>query len=429
MRIAIVSFLLLTVLYHILVTVVAHGIFDSSTIQWYISILRDILWVFITIWAVIKYRKDFRSYFKKYQRWWIIFFGLTVFSLGISYVMGQSFIDMLIGYKYSFYYLFIFLSATVIGYLGIKENPSSYIKKWILALFAVVSIGYLWQGAKLLLPDFFLNIGYGPLNDFVYQMKPPIYYLTGFNGITRRQGVFSGPNNYGYFLLAFFPVIYYYTIKFPKNLIKNKFIRDIIILVVWGVTLGFTLSRAAFLGMGVVLILINFQTIKKNKKLAIGAGILFVGAIVALSILKYKSTLAHISHKLEWIETVIHKPLGYGLGTSWPSIHHGWTQLPENYFVQILIDVGTVGFLLRSVFMFWMLKLFATIKKSYLVSTTKRLLTYNIWLALFSGYLILLFTGLFLHVFEDSMVNYLLFIPLGILTWYLSQEHIDDSFE
>ncbi len=281
----------------------------------------------------------------------------------------------------------------------------------------------------MLFPDFFLQIGYGPLNDFVYNMKPPMYYLTGYEGVTRRQGVFSGPNNYGYFLLAFFPAVYYYTIKFPKNLIKKNFVRDLIFLMLWGVTILFTLSRAAFIGMILAFVLINIDLIKKNKKLAIGAGVLFLGAIIGLSILKYESTLAHIALKLQGVESVIHRPLGYGLGTSGPSIHHGGTQLPENYFVQILIDVGTVGFLLWSALMFRILKLIKTIKQSYVVSTTKRLLTYNIWKALFSGYIILLFTGLFLHVFEDSMVNYLLFIPLGILTWYLSQDHHDDSFE
>jgi hypothetical protein len=44
--------------------------------------------------------------------------------------------------------------------------------------------------------------------------------------------------------------------------------------------------------------------------------------------------------------------LGYGLGTSGPAIHHNGTLLPENYYFQLLLDVGTVGFLLRAVMMF-----------------------------------------------------------------------------
>jgi hypothetical protein len=35
--------------------------------------------------------------------------------------------------------------------------------------------------------------------------------------------------------------------------------------------------------------------------------------------------------------------------------------------------------------------------------------------------------GMFLHVFEDSMINYLFFVSRGILTGYLSTK-IDKSF-
>jgi hypothetical protein len=35
------------------------------------------------------------------------------------------------------------------------------------------------------------------------------------------------------------------------------------------------------------------------------------------------------------------------------------------------------------------------------------------------GWIALLIMGFFLHVFEDSMVNYIFFILRGISTWYL----------
>ncbi|MBQ7074134.1 hypothetical protein IJM86_03600 [bacterium] len=45
------------------------------------------------------------------------------------------------------------------------------------------------------------------LDNYQYGMKPPIYYLTGYEGTLRWQGLFSGPNNYGYFLVGFFPLV------------------------------------------------------------------------------------------------------------------------------------------------------------------------------------------------------------------------------
>jgi O-antigen ligase len=40
------------------------------------------------------------------------------------------------------------------------------------------------------------------------------------------------------------------------------------------------------------------------------------------------------------------------LGTSGPAIHHNGTLLPENYYFQILLDIGTVGFLLWAIVFF-----------------------------------------------------------------------------
>ncbi|MDR2190320.1 MAG: hypothetical protein LBP53_03915 [Candidatus Peribacteria bacterium] len=43
------------------------------------------------------------------------------------------------------------------------------------------------------------------------------------------------------------------------------------------------------------------------------------------------------------------------MGTSGPAIHHNGTFLPENYYFQIALDGGTIGFLLRILFLFQML--------------------------------------------------------------------------
>jgi len=84
----------------------------------------------------------------------------------------------------------------------------------------IVMLGRMWQFGKLLFPDFFFSLGYGKLDDFHFGVNPPLYYLTGFEGALRWQGLFSGPNNYGYFLVVFLPLILQY-FSFP-NILKFK---------------------------------------------------------------------------------------------------------------------------------------------------------------------------------------------------------------
>ncbi|MEI7562868.1 MAG: hypothetical protein WCJ39_04090 [bacterium] len=125
---------------------------------------------------------------------WIRMGILIAFSLGISYLKGKSLYDMFVGIKYGLLYLPIFLSATFIGHLRAqkKETHTENFLVWIkYFLLIILSIGFIRQIMKFIRPDFFFHIGYGPLDDFKFGMKPPIYYLTGYKGTWRRQGIFS----------------------------------------------------------------------------------------------------------------------------------------------------------------------------------------------------------------------------------------------
>jgi len=59
--------------------------------------------------------------------------------------------------------------------------------------------------------------------------------------------------------------------------------------------------------------------------------------------------------------------------------------------------------------------------KRYFVHTedTATQQIYHLRMALTIGWLALLVMGLFLHVFEDSMVNYIFFILRGLMSGYL----------
>ncbi|MDR2190321.1 MAG: hypothetical protein LBP53_03920 [Candidatus Peribacteria bacterium] len=146
-----------------------------------------------------------------------------------------------------------------------------------------VIIGFVWQGLKLWKPDFFASLGYElKLDDFQFGSKPPLYYLTGYEGILRRQGLFAGPNNYGYFLIAFFPLILLFSTPLGTmgkgrkvrrtSLITLPLVQQIptLLLFLRIAAMLMTLSRAVIVGGVIVLLLCYRQQIKKLKKPVLG---------------------------------------------------------------------------------------------------------------------------------------------------------------
>lgn len=426
------GFLIVIALYHILVTVIQYGIFGWAHPE-LPAILRDGIRLVFVVWAMLLYVKDITSYLKKWKRPRICLLILIVFSIGVSYIKGKNISDMLVGIKYGFLYLPIFLSATFLGHILYRKdsttsqlstakgfNPQQFLKwiKWFLAV--AVILGFVWQVAKFIRPDLFLHIGYRPLNDFKFGISPPMYYLTGYEWTARRQGIFSWPNNYGYFLIALLPAVIVLRKekraswkKRTASLASKKTLRNSVVIAVRILAIIVTLSRTAAIGGIVALALLNFQRIKQHKKVARWIVILAIIGILGLSVLKWASTLLHIQAKFGGLKYVIQSPNGYGLGSSWPAIHHNGTILPENYFIQLMLDIGTIGFLLRAICIRQIQRISMEIKRYFAESQEQ---VYHLRWALTIGWIALLVMGLFLHVFEDSMVNYIFFI----LRWFTS---------
>ncbi|MCX6825316.1 MAG: hypothetical protein NTY80_03750 [candidate division SR1 bacterium] len=429
------SFLIFVVLYHILVTIVGYGVLGGAYPQ-LPALGRDGLWLLFFVIVLISNFKDIKAYLTTWKWPRIAFISIMIFGIGISFMKGKSVYDIFIGIKYGLLYLYIFLSATFIGHIRSSKTPGivthesgigNFLKFLKYLLITTLFVGFLRQGLKFIWPDFFLHIGYGPFNDFVFGNKPPIYYLTGYKGTSRRQGIFSGPNNYGYLLIAFFPAIIF-LLKTKIEKIKTLFTNDkqtiinLSILLLWILAIGLTLSRTACIGGVVALTIVNIQRIKKNKKLSRGIGILLLAGIVGLSILKGASTLGHIKAKFGSIQYVIQQPSGYGLGTSGPAVNYHGTILPENYYIQLMLDIGTIGFILWTILIGLIIRLAKRIQETMRTKekTEQERYIYLIRKGLNIGRVCLLVMGIFLHVFEDSMINYLFFISRGILTGYLS---------
>ncbi len=451
-------FILFISVYQLFITLFGYGILGGAHLE-QITIIKEIIRWIATIWFALANSKLSKKYFHRRKKVWITWILLIIYSLWISLIQHKSPYHMLIGIKYDFHFIFVFLSATLIGFLlskKLKQSPKNskqhqintqdswanklntrFSKIIFYSQYFLVLVVFLWfvlQILKFTNPDRFFKIGYWPIGDFVFGHKPPIYYRTGPGGTARRQGLFSGPNNYGYFLVSILPLVLLRR-KGKKSTIKNLFLLNperllyTGIIILFLLAIGLTLSRTALIGTLTILIIHYKSRIQQHKKQAVWLWIIALIALLWLSIRKWWSTMEHITHKINGIQQIIQQPLWHGLWTAWPAIHHGWSILPENYYLQVMADIGTVGFLIRALLIFQFLKMFKLIQIYFLQQSTNTKLTphdeINQAIFLHRKYLSigrswLLIMGMFLHVFEDSMVNYLFFIPFGILTGYLS---------
>lgn len=424
------SFLFLIVFYHVIITIFWYWFFPQLD-QTKISIFRDLLWIIIVCVCAIWNIKSILPYLKKRKYIRITFGILIIFWIWISLLNNKWLSDIFIGLKYWFYYLWILLSASFIWFVWYKKLNKDDFLYFLYFILWIVIFGFIWQIAKIIYPDFFLNIGYGALNDFFYGQNPPLYYLTWFEWTMRRQWLFAGPNNYGYFLVGFFPILLIWIGKIKKQWkkIRDKInILDLFLIFLWISAVVLTLGRWTFIGIVFAGIITYTAWIRKHKKIFTLLLWIFILAIAALSIIKWESTLWHIQSKLSILPYVFKNSLGYWLGSSGPAIHHNWQFLPENYFFQLLLDIGSLGFIIWALLIQQIIGLF---RKIFIYSKNNKLdekqkIWYLYTKAFFVWFFCLLIVWIFLHVFEDSMVNYLFFIPMWIVLWYLTH-YIDDS--
>ena len=384
------------------------------------ALVREWLWILFLFVVLILWYKKFKPYRKHWKKAWIGFVLLIIVSVLISLVKDVSRSNIFIGIKYWFWWMFILMSAGFFGYVvSEKWQKSKLIQILPRVLVSIVILGFLWQWAKILRPDFFYSMGYGWLNDYTQWEKPPIYYLTWYEWTLRWQGFFSWPNNYWYFLVAFLPFVR----RFFTNKIKKKEDTELSItaLIIWMAWMVATLSRAALVWMVVVFVAMYRKQLKSKKTRLIRWWVWLLVVLAVLSVVKRESTVWHITSKLSTIPEVVSHPLWHGLGSSWPAIHYEWKYLPENYFLQIMLDIWTIWFLFRTFAVLclllvqwkvmWLFKWKLSDEEEYQLQVLYKLQTW--FFALFVMWL-------FLHVFEDSMVNYLFFTIYGIVLGSLS---------
>ena len=411
-------FWILNVFYQVISTFFVYGIHlcESS----YPALIRELIWLLFLLVVFILWFKKFKSYWEYRKKPWVAFIILIFISVLFSFLRDVSWSNMFIWIKYWFWWTFILISASFFGYvISEKWQKSRLIQILPRVLVWIVWVGFLWQWAKLLRPDLFYSLGYGGLDDYSYWENPPIYYLTWYQWTLRWQGFFSWPNNYWYFLVAFLPFVWrFFTNKIKKEKNTVLWVLALVVRMAWMVA---TLSRAVLVWMVIVFVALYWKQLKSKKRWLLRWGIWLVVVLAVLSVFKRKSTIGHITSKLSTIPEVISQPLWHGLGSSGPAIHYEWKYLPENYFLQIMLDIWTIWFLFRTFAILCLLLIQCKvigIRKWKLTNEEEYQL--QVLYKLQMWFFALFVMWLFLHVFEDSMVNYLFFTIYGIVLGSLS---------
>jgi len=376
----------------------------------------------------------------------IIFLITFVVTFIISLVIKKVWMwNYILSAKYNLLWFFIFILSFVISWLFLKVEDFKIVNRYN-KLFKIALVwAFFWWIMVWLIPNFLKFFGYNQFNyEWTIASAPPAAYYTMISQwYVRNQFLFERPINFGFFLIALWPVFFFSMLKWKSK--KELRGRSIF----YGLIVISTLSRAAiwvWLGVTVLMILLMyFNSIKKIFwKLGIPVLILliWVGYFYKPLIIRQHSNVWHTKLLTEWLWIIAKNPIwGRWAWYAWPASHQicyknesnpicqqikeinskyeigtiGFN--PENQYIQIWIEYGIFGFIWW-IIMFVMLHLIwykARIdeqKKNF----SKHIRVHSwiiIWFAL--GLLGLAIEWLVLHSFVDRMIVYPFMAMFGLV--------------
>lgn len=395
----------------------------------------------------------------------ILVAALIILAVIVS-ILNPSFsiLNFAFGFKYDFIPLVAFL---VIRRVKWSQCFWMQAERLLLAVGGVVA---LYGILTFFLPaGFFAALGYSDAHS-LYLPDGPIaafQHISG-SGIRRIQGTFSGPNQFGVWLLIPISVCLARMMQLGEKLkMKNEkwttdnslftFYFSLFILLV--VALLLTFSRSAWIAAFVIGCISAWRIIPKKffafcmgsfLMLAIGMSLLFPPVFI-----RPISLAGHVERPLKAVITMIKHPFGLGLGSAGPAANRtndscvflepgsdpAWARenaglcvfvggeqvqpsdrrcdcplLTENWYLQIGVELGVFGFLFYGGLILLVLRRLAEGERR----KEKAENTFSILHSPFSIFLAFLgisIAALFLHAWEDSAVAYTAWI-LAAATLY-----------
>jgi hypothetical protein len=371
----------------------------------------------------------------------LLFIAITlpIMRVGIPALMDDSFI---FGFKYNF--------IPLIAFLILRRVPwSDVFKRRVFELLLIVGgliaiFGFL----SFFLPmGFFRALGYSDLHSlYVPTNSLAAFQQIGEMGLRRIQSTMSGPNQLGLWLLI--PLSIFVLQPVPKrpftSLLVYSFIGAYLAIAIF-----LTFSRSAWLAAAVIVVgAMDLQMAPKYFRMVFYP-LIVVGCILVISATSFvpgvlyraASTLDHLVKPYEAAMVMKANPIGLGLGSAGPASNrtsdacvtlplfsdHSWASdrpnlcvfvgatqvqplthrckcpfLPENWYLQIGVELGVLGMLL-------FLGLIGTIlRRLHSLSTEPQTA------AVFLAFLGISVAALFLHSWEDAAVAMTLWILISL---------------
>ena len=280
---------------------------------------------------------------------------------------------------------------------------------------------------------FFRFLGYADLHSlYVPSGSLPPFHQIGESMLRRVQSGFAGPNQLGLWMLLPWSVAWAQLLQSPRRKLATLAIMPV------GLAIAGSLSRAAWIGAVIVVVALFVRATSgaaRRRVLASAAGavVLGVGMLFILApstVVRMASSADHIRRPVEAVRRIVAHPWGTGLGTAGPASNRisdacvdlpagadaSWAAahpalcvfvagvqvqpagkactcpvLPENWYLQIGVELGIVGMLLFIGLL--LAALWALARRGMLESD-----------AMFAAVMALSAAALVLHAWEDAAV-------------------------
>ena len=393
------------------------GLLNSSVMNLWKDIYLVFLYLFISIYFIKN--RLYKCIWKTKVAILGIIISLTVLAIVVSLFNQISVKEFVIWFKYDIWILVPIFFFSLVDW---NKKDIKLIFNYFLSLIKVVLVvSILFEIVRSIDPRMLYLLWFGEIWDFVVWEKPPVYYLTWNFWVRRLSWIFSWPNHFAFFLVAFWPIVFF------NWLFKKKIHYFWIFIFIW--LLLWTLSRSwllAFILENIciyIYLAIYWSTKIKLflKKWMIFWGITLLWLLIVWYIswfyhqilLRWSSTVWHINALFSAWKLIVDNPIWYWLWTAWPASHYiSWWLIPESWWLQIVIELWVLWFLIWSWLILYIIWYFYHNSK-HKTATSDTLSTMQLALAIWLIWLS--FQWLFLHSFEDSMISLPLFLLCGIL--------------
>lgn len=300
---------------------------------------------------------------KKDHLAWVI--GLyTLLTVLMALVLPNDQDAEILGVVYNLRFLVYFIYGVLLTRLYKSEWLQKNAIRVVLGVALIVMtfgfIQYLWLPS-----DALTKFGYSRENGVL-----PAFFIDDKPDLERIMSTIRDPNSLGSYLIIIFSLSLTFLVN-TKNQELKKIYTGLLSLSL--ICLWFTFSRSAWIGAVASLVVVIFLIRSKGKKFRISpklalvvfaAGLILLSSVVVAKDSYFvKNVILHADESTtledpnqlrvrfwrESIESGIKKPLGYGPGTAGlASIRNEiqGTILNENYYFQLLHEVGIVGLVL-----------------------------------------------------------------------------------